>query len=225
MEVIMKWSYRALLTSAATLVMSPAVAGDLAPEYPPPPYPAAPYGAPLAPPVPYVVPARWFGPYAGLNLGYEWGNLSDLSINPNGLIAGGQVGYNWQNGQFVFGGETDLQLSAADGTFASYQFSNPWFGTMRGRAGIAWGYTLFYATAGLAYGEAKLDYSGLSVSNTSLGWTAGAGIEFAFTPCWSVKAEYLYYNLGPQSIQLAGVNPTFSSEVLRVGVNYRFSGF
>jgi outer membrane immunogenic protein len=226
MEVIMKRFYRALFSSAATLVMSPAFAGDLGeggpPPPPPPPYAA--YPGPVAP-LPYVVPPRWYGPYAGLNLGYEWGSLSNLSVNPNGVVAGGQLGYNWQNGQFVFGAETDLQLSDADATFASYQFSNPWFGTMRGRAGIAYGYTLFYATAGLAYGEGKFDFAGLSQSNTSLGWTAGAGIEFAFTPCWSVKAEYLYYNLGPQTYQLTGVNTTFSSEVLRVGVNYRFSGF
>jgi outer membrane immunogenic protein len=224
MEVIMKRFYGALLSSAATLAMSPAVAGDIGEVagYPPP---LPQYAAPVAPPLPYVVPPRWYGPYAGLNLGYEWGSLSNLSVNPNGLVAGGQLGYNWQNGQFVFGAETDLQLSDADATFASYQFSNPWFGTMRGRAGIAYGWTLFYATAGLAYGEGKLDYAGLSESNTSLGWTAGAGIEFAFTPCWSIKAEYLYYNLGPQTYQLAGVNTTFSSEVLRLGVNYRFSGF
>jgi len=223
MEVIMKWSYRALLSSAATLVISPAVAGDLAPEYPPP-Y-AAPYVAPVAPPLPYVVPPRWYGPYGGLNLGFEWGNLSGFSVSPTGVIAGGQLGYNWQNGQFVFGAETDLQLSDADATFASYQFSNPWFGTARGRAGIAWGYTLFYATAGLAYGEGKFTSATFSDSITSLGWTAGAGVEFAFTPCWSVKAEYLFYDLGTQSSPLIGVNTTFSAEVLRVGVNYRFFGF
>jgi outer membrane immunogenic protein len=199
---------------------------------PPPPYPqtypqtyAQPVPPPVAPPLPYVVPPRWYGPYGGLNLGYEWGNLEGFSVTPAGVIAGGQLGYNWQYGEFVFGGETDLQLSGTDTTFAPYQFSNPWFGTMRGRAGIAWGYTLFYATAGLAYGETKLDFGNLSDVNTSLGWTAGAGIEFAFTPCWSIKAEYLFYNLGTQNFQLAGVNSGFSAEVLRLGVNYRFSGF
>jgi outer membrane immunogenic protein len=228
MEVIMKGFYRALLSSAATLVISPAVAGDL-PEGPPPlppappPYVAYPPSPGPVAPVPYV--PRWYGPYAGLNLGYEWGNLSNLYVNPNGIVGGGQLGYNWQNGQFVFGVETDLQLSDADATFASYQFSNPWFGTTRGRAGVAYGFTLFYATAGLAYGEGKFDFSGLSESNTSLGWTAGAGIEYAFTPCWSVKAEYLYYNLGQQSYPLTGFNTTFSADVVRVGVNYRFFGF
>jgi outer membrane immunogenic protein len=218
----MKRFYRALLSLAATLGMSPAFAGDLAEVVPqgPPPYPAV-----VAPPVPYLPPPRWFGPYAGLNLGFEWGNLTDLSVNPTGVIAGAQVGYNWQYGQVVFGAESDMQLSDADGTFASFQFSNPWFGTTRGRAGYAYGWTLFYATAGLAYGETKFDSAGVTDPHTSLGWTIGAGVEFAFTPCWSLKAEYLYYSLGPQTYPLAGVTSTFSSEVLRLGVNYRFSGF
>ena len=217
----MKRFYRALLSSAATLVISPAVAGDF------PPYPQTypPYPPPVAAPLPYVVPPRWYGPYGGLNFGYEWGNLEGFSVNPTGLIAGGQLGYNWQNGEFVFGGETDLQLSGTDATFAPYQFSNPWFGTTRGRAGIALGYTLFYATAGIAYGEGKIDSGNLSETNTGLGWTVGAGIEFAFTPCWSIKAEYLYYNLGTQNFQLTGVNSSFSADVLRLGFNYRFSGF
>jgi outer membrane immunogenic protein len=217
MEGYMKRFYRALLSLAATLVMSPAIAGDLVDV----PMVAPPY----APPMPYAAPPRWFGPYAGLNLGFEWGRLTNLPVNPTGLVAGGQVGYNWQYGQFVFGAESDLQLSTADATFASYQFSNPWFGTMRGRAGIAYGYTLFYATAGLAYGEGKFDFAGLSDTNTGVGWTAGAGVEFGFTPCWSIKAEYLYYNLGNQNFPLTGINTTFSSEALRLGINYRFFAF
>jgi outer membrane immunogenic protein len=226
MEVIMKRFYRALLSSAATLVGSPAIAGDLEvpPAYVQPGYPS-PVAAPaVTAPVPYV--PRWYGPYGGLNLGFAWGDLDGFSINPTGVIAGGQVGYNWQNGQFVFGGESDLQLSSTDATFASYQFSNPWFGTVRGRAGFAWGWALFYATAGVAFGEGKLDFgNNLSETNTNLGWTAGAGIEFAFTPCWSIKAEYLFYDLGTQNFQQAGINTGFSAEVLRLGVNYRFCGF
>jgi len=74
-----------------------------------------------------------------LNPGFEWGDLTNLSVNPTGVIAGAQVGYNWQYGQFAFGAESDMQLSDADGTFASFQFSNPWFGTTRGRAGYAYG--------------------------------------------------------------------------------------
>ena len=92
-------------------------------------------------PAPYYPPPssiyNWTGPYAGLNVGYEWGKVTNSSIEPSGVAGGGQIGYNWQTGQFVFGGETDIQISGADDTFAPYKFSNPWFGTLRGRAGFA----------------------------------------------------------------------------------------
>jgi outer membrane immunogenic protein len=61
---------------------------------------------------------NWAGFYAGINLGYQWGSVSNTSTNPNGLMGGLQGGYNWQSGQFVFRGETDLNLTAADDTFA-----------------------------------------------------------------------------------------------------------
>ena len=71
---------------------------------------------------------------------------------PSGVAGGVQAGYNWQIGSFVFGGETDLQLSDADHRFAGWKFSNPWFGTLRARAGFATSNLLFYGTVGLAYG-------------------------------------------------------------------------
>jgi outer membrane immunogenic protein len=75
-------------------------------------------------PTPYYAPAsslyNWSGAYAGLNLGYQWGKVTNTVGSPDGIAGGGQVGYNWQNGQFVFGAETDLQLSAASDTFAPW---------------------------------------------------------------------------------------------------------
>ena len=110
-------------------------------------------------PAPYYSPApavyNWGGVYAGLNVGYEWGKITNSSGKPSGLEGGVQAGYNWQSGQFVFGGETDLQVTGADDTFAPYKFSNPWFGTLRGRAGYAMNNILFYGTLGLAYGGLK----------------------------------------------------------------------
>ena len=93
------------------------------------------------------------GAYAGLNAGYEWGKVTGSNVQPSGIAGGLQGGYNWQNGSFVFGGETDIQVSGADDTFAPYKFSNPWFGTLRGRAGYAFNNILFYGTLGLAYGK------------------------------------------------------------------------
>ena len=61
--------------------------------------------------------------------------VTNNPTRPSGVAGGVQGGYNWQSGQFVFGGEADLQISGADDTFAPWKFSNPWFGTVRGRAG------------------------------------------------------------------------------------------
>ena len=89
-----------------------------------------------------------------LNVGYEWGDVTNSSRSIRAASpAALQAGYNWQSGQFVFGVETDIQASGADDTFAPWKFSNPWFGTLRGRAGYALNNILFYGTLGLAYGE------------------------------------------------------------------------
>ena len=98
-------------------------------------------------------------------------------------LGGVQVGYNWQSGQFVFGGETDLQISGADDTFAPWKFSNPWFGTLRGRAGFAMNNILFYGTLGLAYGGVRRrDRRPRREPRRIVGWTGGLGIEVGFTP-------------------------------------------
>src|SRR6185369_6883630 len=120
---------------------------------------------------------NWGGAYAGLNVGYEWGKVTNSAGNPSGLLGGLQAGYNWQSGQWVFGGETDLQITGADDTFAPWKFSNPWFGTLRGRVGYAMNNILLYGTGGLAYGGIKGNLFGLDESKTHVGWTAGAGVE------------------------------------------------
>ena len=104
----------------------------------------APYYTPEGP----LSSFSWIGPYLGGNLGYEWGSTSNNPTRPSGIAGGIQGGYNWQSGQFVFGAEADIQLAAANDTFAPWKFSNPWFGTVRGRAGYAIGSLLLYGTAG-----------------------------------------------------------------------------
>jgi outer membrane immunogenic protein len=175
---------------------------------------------------PYYTPPvsvyNWTGPYLGLNLGYEWGKVTNSSIDPSGIAGGGQIGYNWQTGQFVFGVETDIQASAADDTFAPYKFSNPWFGTLRGRAGFAINNILLYGTLGLAYGDLKAEYSGIDESKTLVGWTGGLGMEVGFTQNWSAKIEYLYMDLGSRSYTLTGADNGLQASYLRLGVNYHF---
>ena len=115
----------------------------------------------------------WAGPYLGGNLGYAWGSVDNNPTKPSGFSGGVQAGYNWQNGSWVFGLEGDIQATGAEDTFAPWKFSNPWFGTVRGRAGYAFGNVLFYGTGGLAFGELRANTFGLSESQTNAGWTAG----------------------------------------------------
>jgi len=177
-------------------------------------------------PAPYYPPPAsvysWTGPYAGLNLGYQWAKVTNNVTEPSGIAGGGQLGYNWQLGQFVFGLETDIQASAADDTFAPYKFSNPWFGTLRARIGYAINNVMLYGTGGLAYGELKGEFFGLEEDKTLVGWTAGAGIEYGFTQNWSAKLEYLYMDLASRTYSITGVDNGLHSSFLRLGVNYHF---
>jgi outer membrane immunogenic protein len=131
---------------------------------------------------------------------------------------------------------------AGGGALTSHQEIN-WFGTLRPR----FGYTvtpsmLVYGTGGLAYGDvsysANTDFRPAftafypaSVSKTKVGWTVGAGVEYAIAKNWTVKTEYLYMDLGDQSaigssIGAApfqvGYNWETTAHIVNVGMNYKF---
>jgi outer membrane immunogenic protein len=165
---------------------------------------------------------NWARPYLGGNLGYAWGSVENNLTKPSGLVGGAQAGYNWQTGPWVFGVEGDIQATGAEDTFAPWKFSNPWFGTVRGRAGYALSNILFYGTGGLAFGELRGETFGLSESHTTAGWTAGVGAEFGFAPNWSAKVEYLYVGLANSRFTITGMSNGYSFGVLRAGVNYHF---
>jgi outer membrane immunogenic protein len=208
---MMKKTLFAASLTAMAVAAGAAVAADL-------PRGPAPY---------YSAPAmsglyNWSGPYAGLNIGYEWGKVTNTAGEPSGLMGGGQLGYNWQSGQFVFGAETDIQFSGADDTFAPWKFANPWFGTLRGRAGYAFNNILVYGTLGLAYGELKGTFLALDETRTEVGWTGGVGAEYGFTPNWSAKVEYLYMDLASRSFSITGTDNGLHANLLRLGVNYHF---
>jgi len=120
---------------------------------------------------------------------------------------------------------------------ASFSQKVPWFGTVRGRIGVATDGWLAYATVGYAY--ARLDTVAtatagpatdiVSRSETRSGWAAGAGIEVALLSKWSARLEYLHLDLGTknETFAFAGV-PTVNGSIrlnqnlVRVGANYRF---
>jgi outer membrane immunogenic protein len=206
MEAAMKKTALIGMATAA-LIALPAAAADLARGYGAP----APYSA-----------FSWAGPYLGANLGYQWGSSSNNGADPSGLTGGIQVGYNWQTGQFVYGVETDFNFSGADDAFAGRTFSNPWFGTVRARVGVAMNNVLFYGTGGLAYGGGRVEAFGLTESHAHFGWTLGVGAEVGLTPNWSAKVEYLFIDLRDERYVLTGLDHDFESSLLRFGFNYRF---
>lgn len=181
----------------------------------------------------------WTGGYIGLNAGYAGGqNKLDLSNgisakdNASGFIGGVQAGYNWQFDRTIVGIETDFQGGSLKSDADLSVFGgNPeakinWFGTTRARLG----YTpvdrfMVYATGGVAYGKVKASLGDFSVSDTRVGYTVGAGAEYAVTNNVTLKTEYLYTDLGKLKFD---VNDAVSGEVktpfhtVRVGVNYKF---
>lgn len=156
----------------------------------------------------------------------------------NGWIGGGQVGYNWQNGSFVFGVEADLQATGEHGAttvcitancptgsiFGSASYRLPWLATARGRIGVAvapkW---LLYATGGLAVGEIDSTFLGglnggpvasLSSNTTRAGVVVGGGVEGALDNNWSAKLEALWVDLGSFDTAFAGVTNTTVTNAL-----------
>ena len=112
----------------------------------------------------YAKPAptlyNWGGFYAGANLGYEWGKVTNTASIRSGVMGGVQAGYNWQSGAIRVRRRDRYPASGADDTFAPWKFSNPWFGTLRGRVGFALNNILLYGTLGLAYGDLKGEIGG-----------------------------------------------------------------
>jgi outer membrane immunogenic protein len=169
----------------------------------------------------------WAGPYLGGVLGYDWGGVSNNPTHPSGFVGGIEAGYNWRigNGNWVFGVEGDIDATGADDSFAPWKFSNPWFGTVRGRVGYALSNViLFYGTGGLAFGDLHGQTFGFSESHTTAGWTVGLGAEvkLAQDSNWSAKIEYLYIDLSSSQFAITGVSNGSRASVARVGVNYHF---
>jgi outer membrane immunogenic protein len=109
----------------------------------------------------------------------------------------------------------------------SCETKNDWLGTARARLGYAgWNNLLPYVTGGAAFGNIKGTVGGASVTKTNIGWTAGAGLEYAFLGAWSAKVEYLYADLGkatcPAGTCTFDTDVKFKANLVRVGLNYRF---
>src|SRR5262249_14761847 len=119
----------------------------------------------------------------------------------------------------VYGGEADINFFAAARTVAPWEVSNPWFGTVRGRAGFATDNVLLFGTGGFAYGKLTVTTANLSESHTSFGRVGG---EVNFAQHWSAKAEWLYFNLGDRHFSVTAANNGLAANLVRLGLNYHF---
>jgi opacity protein-like surface antigen len=172
------------------------------------------------------------------------------SGNLSGGIAGGQMGFNWKSGMVVFGAEVDAQWSGQQKTFsvvcttgcaATEAMKIKSLVTGRARIGLAFDWLMPYVTVGGALVNAQDDLTvtvgGLTgnfqtLSNTTLGWTAGAGFEVALWSNWSARLEYLHIRANdltssvpiPNALGLgtASESAAYRDNIVRVGLNYRF---
>ncbi len=182
---------------------------------------------PAPAPVEIEAPATWSGLYAGVNVGYGWGDFENNAgigdIDADGFNAGGYVGYNFQAGQIVYGVEGDIGYSWLDGEVAGVVAEQGFNGAVRGRVGYALDPVLLYAAGGLAVTQAEVTAGALSDSNTHLGWTAGVGAEALVTQNIIGRVEYRYNDFGSETYQLtAPVDASLNSHEVRFGVGVKF---
>jgi len=231
------------LIAAAALVAfaAPALAADMAP---------APVYSKAAP-LPVVAAYNWTGFYVGVNTGGGWGKTTGDQLpaffsgnfsNSGGMV-GGQVGFNYQVSNWVFGVEADwdwAKIWANTPDSPNFPLLDPFavndLGTVRGRVGYAWDRALFYATAGWAWSSnTNMFCAGCSVpfqyeAHSLNGYALGGGIEYGVTQNLSVKAEYIYAHLKPVNWFIPAGCPgpcTIGENVntFRLGANWRFGGF
>jgi outer membrane immunogenic protein len=187
-----------------------------------------------------------------------------VTADVDGWLGGGQIGHNWRSQRWIYGVEADFQWTGQDGEIsgcamlgcATLSYGLDWFGTVRGRLGyLLQPRSLLYVTGGLAYGHISADLStsagqfnnpGASDSTTKAGWVIGAGLERALDRNWTLRAEYLYMDLGTiaraessttsfTSVLAAGpecltevetkqtARTDFTDQIFRIGLSYRFA--
>jgi opacity protein-like surface antigen len=198
---------------------------------------------------------RWTGLYAGGTFGAGWGAThwtftGGETADPRvaGLLAGGDIGYNYQIGKWVLGvegdgGWTSLRGAAPcpTGFFYNCEISTSWLSTATARAGyVPWDRLLVYAKGGAAIAQDRagswcntgsqqtiVALSGCPFqadTKTKAGWTAGWGSEFGLTQNWSVRSEIMYFDLGTDRYDTAGIATDIrrSGFTSTVGLNFRF---
>lgn len=238
-------------TALVCSLVAVSIVANAADIVPPAPASAPPYYTPL--------PFNWTGVYVGGNAGgaFTQGDVTDsrfgLNFNSrsNGsFIGGGQVGFNYQIGAPVFGIEGDFDWVAKNdagssvatpaGIVEATAHNAPWITILAARFGYALDHWLFYGKAGggwvgnngLTLTNVKTGAS-ISGSNNNDGWLLGAGVEWAVTSNWTIKAEYDFFGLSNSSFTVPAQAPFLARETIsagnrnvqmvQVGFNYLFN--
>lgn len=229
-----------ILTVGCAVMGAPAIAADL-------PQRTAPPAAAFAPTPVY----SWSGFYVGLDLGYAWENAAfnnsgvvTNNFNPNGVIGGAYLGYNFQVApSVILGVEGDIEGGSVKKSVNPIAFAIP-FGSnialtndfrasIRARAGLSVDRALFYLTGGVAFANFNLKstWGGVFSEQWNMGrsgWTLGGGLEYAFTPNWIGRIEYRFSSFGNFSHFSPFVGPTtqrINDNAIRAGVSYKFGGY
>jgi outer membrane immunogenic protein len=185
---------------------------------------------PVVAPV-YAPVFTWTGFYVGANAGYGFGNVNANGFanvgDLDGFVGGGQLGYNYQIGQFVLGAEADFQGAdlSSGSNLGLVNVKTEYFGTVRARAGVAFDRFLVYATGGWAYGNVKTSIPALGFSSDRThtgGFAVGGGVEYAFTNNLIGGVEYLYVDLGEKNIAGAATKVGTDFSVVRARLSYKF---
>ncbi|AUC93613.1 MULTISPECIES: outer membrane protein [Bradyrhizobium] len=242
------------LGAIAVLAGSPALAADMAVKAPPP------VMLPVYSWTGFYIGAQagyGLSDYRSTFSGFDAGDTPPpQSPHGDGFVGGGEVGYNFQSGKFVVGVEADISYAdmrgratgvSAFGIVQTVEQKIDWLGTVRGRLGVVpVERLLLFATGGVAFGGTGLsgsDNPGVncavtscgagSTSSTNTGWTAGGGIEYAWSNQLSLKAEYLHVDLGSNSltypVTLAVSQSTtraeYRADIVRFGINWKLGAY
>jgi len=203
-----------------------------------------------APPAYVQTYYNWTGFYLGAHVGYGWADFSGAdpllgavssSTTANGLIYGGQVGFNYQLGSWVFGIEGEFSFGDVKSSqsllgIATGEVKLDRIYTVAGRVGYAFDRTMIYGKFGGAWTQEEYNFTLLGPTAATgqadrTGWVLGVGVEYAFLGNWSAKLEYNYMDMGSKAVTLTTLgglavtpaNVDLTVQTIKAGINYRFN--
>lgn len=179
---------------------------------------------------------RWTGFYFGATYGYADGQTGvsggsgSFDVDQSGGLGTLFAGYNHQIGQAVIGLEADLGgLGSFDGANGigplGVTSELNWFGSARVRAGMLLTPALLvYATGGIAWADFDFGANGIARSETLFGYQLGAGTELMLSRNWSLRAEYIYTDLAPETFNHGAIDNKYDADfhTVRAGLSFKF---